>query len=428
MSTTVWETGGMSELAFPAVLPVDRAGLIARLRLTLWAGAYFLAWIPSLLLFVVLVVSLGLTPVIAGALFLLVLVPVLAALTGAHRSVTSQLSGEPIPGVYADTTGADLPRRLLIWARDRTRWQDLAFVGFDTTGGMALCYLVLACAVSPVSLFVQPFVYGSAWWFLLWLLIPLGVVLWWVLTPILMRVRLRVEARILGASATRDLEQEVVRVAASRAEALDHSAAELRRVERDLHDGAQARIVSLGMNLGLAQELLRSDPDQVAAMLEEAQATTLSALDDLRTVVRGIHPPVLADRGLLGALQALALDVALPVTLRGDLAGRPPAPVESAVYFAVAECLANVVKHSRAGQVQIDVEHRAGLLLVVVLDDGVGGAEVGAGTGLRGIERRLSPFEGRMALDSPPGGPTTVTLELPCELSSPKTSPSSGTG
>jgi signal transduction histidine kinase len=419
----------MSALSFPAVLPVDRAGLVARLRLTLVAAGYFLAGFASLLTFILLVVSLALTPILVGALALLLLVPVLAALTGRHRTVTSALTGIPIAGAYTDTRDADLPRTLLRWARDETRWRDLAFVAFDATGGAVLGVIVLSAAAAPVSLLLQPVLLGGGWWVLLWLLLPLAGLLWWILTPILFRTRLLVEARILGASSssTAALERKVATVSAARTQALDHSAAELRRVERDLHDGAQARMVSLGMNLGLAQDLLHTDPAQVAAMLEEAQATTLSALDDLRTVVRGIHPPVLADRGLLGALHALAMDVALPVTVRGEPAGRAPAPVESAMYFAVAECLANVVKHSRARQVEIDVDHRDELLSVLVRDDGVGGASVDGGTGLAGIVRRLSPFDGRMVLDSPPGGPTTVSLELPCALSSPKTSPSSGT-
>jgi signal transduction histidine kinase len=143
--------------------------------------------------------------------------------------------------------------------------------------------------------------------------------------------------------------------------------------------------------------------------------------------VRGIHPPVLADRGLAGAIQALALDMSLPVSVTIVLPGRPPAPVESAVYFATSELLANAVKHASARRVSIDVGHDGRVLRVVVTDDGVGGATVGAGSGLTGVARRLAAFDGTMDVVSPAGGPTTVSLEVPCALSSPRTSPSSAT-
>jgi signal transduction histidine kinase len=138
--------------------------------------------------------------------------------------------------------------------------------------------------------------------------------------------------------------------------------------------------------------------------------------------VRGIHPPVLADRGLGEAVRALAMDSRLKVKVTNELPGRPPAPVESAAYFAVSELLANVSKHAGAQQAWIDIRYERGLLRVDVGDDGRGGANPSEGTGLRGIERRLSAFDGILALSSPPGGPTTATMELPCELSSPKTS------
>lgn len=223
------------------------------------------------------------------------------------------------------------------------------------------------------------------------------------------------------------LEQRVDVLTRSRSGALDVQAAELRRIERDLHDGAQARIVSLGMSLGLAEQLLRKDPDAAADLLAEARASTGAALDDMRTVMRGIQPPVLADRGLVGAIEALSLDLAVPVTVRADLAGRAPAPVESAMYFSVAECLANVVKHSGATRAWVVLVHRLGMLAAVVGDDGAGGASMELGTGLAGVARRLEVFDGTIDVESPPGGPTSITLELPCELSSPKTSPSSGT-
>lgn len=209
--------------------------------------------------------------------------------------------------------------------------------------------------------------------------------------------------------------------------ALDTQAAELRRIERNLHDGAQARLVSLGMSLGLAERLLATDPEGAARLLAEARSNTLSALDDLRSVMQAIHPSVLADRGLPGAIQALALDVAVPVEVSYAVTGAAPPAIESALYFAIAECLANVVKHSRARHASVRVDYQDGRLLAVVADDGAGGARVGAGTGLAGIAARLEVFDGELTVRSPAGGPTVVRMEVPCELSSAKTLPSSAT-
>jgi signal transduction histidine kinase len=175
------------------------------------------------------------------------------------------------------------------------------------------------------------------------------------------------------------------------------------------------------MSLGLAESLLVSKPHELPGLLTEARSTTLAALDDLRTLMRGIQPPVLADRGLEGAIRALALDVAVPVTVTGTLPGRPPVPVESAVYFTAAECLANVVKHSGATSAWVGLRYGNGLLSVTVGDNGRGGARLDGGTGLQGVARRLESFDGTLDLSSPPGGPTTVTMEVPCELSSPRT-------
>ena len=219
----------------------------------------------------------------------------------------------------------------------------------------------------------------------------------------------------------RELEARLARVSESRSEAVDASAAELRRIERDLHDGAQARIVSFGMSVGLAEQMVKDNPDKAIELLAEARASSGQALAELRALVRGIHPPVLADRGLDGAVQALALTVPLPVDLHINLPGRPPAPVESAVYFAIAEALTNVAKHSGASRATVQIEHEDGRLVAIVSDNGVGGAGLRPGGGLRGIERRLSAFDGTAAVTSPVGGPTMVTMELPCELSLAKT-------
>jgi signal transduction histidine kinase len=218
------------------------------------------------------------------------------------------------------------------------------------------------------------------------------------------------------------LTDRVERLAETRAEAVDAAAAELRRLERDLHDGAQARLVALGINLRTVERLIRTSPDAAEALIADCRETSSQALADLRDLVRGIYPPVLADRGLGDAVRALALDCPLPVVTEIDLPGRPPAPVESAVYFAVAEALNNVAKHADATHALIRMRHAGGLLRAEITDDGNGGAVAGNGTGLAGIERRLGAFDGILAVNSPVGGPTIVIIEVPCALSSPKIS------
>jgi len=219
-----------------------------------------------------------------------------------------------------------------------------------------------------------------------------------------------------------ELEQRVRQLTQTRTEALDTGAAEIRRIERDLHDGAQARLVAMGMTLDAAGQIIDTNPEAARALLYEARDASVKALAELRDLVRGIHPPVLADRGLADALQALALDSPMRIHLASDLEGRPPAPVESAAYFAVSELLANVSKHAAARQTWVDIRHTDGMLRIGVTDDGHGGADPARGTGLRGIERRLAAFDGVLAISSPPGGPTAVTMEIPCALSSAKTS------
>ncbi|MGK4583220.1 sensor histidine kinase [Kitasatospora sp. HPMI-4] len=222
------------------------------------------------------------------------------------------------------------------------------------------------------------------------------------------------------------LTRRVEHLTTTRADAVGSQAAELRRIERDLHDGAQARLVAIGMTLGTIEHLMENDPEGARQLLAEARQSSAKALQELRDLVRGIHPPVLAERGLGDAVQALALDGAQSTEVTVSLPARPEASVEAAAYFCVSELLANAAKHSGAQQVWVDILFRAGQLRITVTDDGHGGAKPERGSGLRGIERRLGTFDGVMSLSSPPGGPTTITMELPCVLSSQRTSTSSG--
>lgn len=385
--------------------PADAWNPPGRFRLTLYAGAHLLMLVPTLLFFVLSVVGGVLAIVWVGLPVLFLFVPASRWIATRHRNIAASILGSPVPAEYRPVPqGTHLPTRIAIYARDPMTWRDLAWMVTSLTAGFLL------------SLFT----------FLLFVVIVTGA-LWWYGAEPLMRARARLDRALLSYGHTERLEQRVQVLTESRASSVDHSASELRRIERDLHDGAQARLVAVGMNLGLAETVIDADPEQARQLLTDARATTSAALAELRSVVRGIHPPVLADRGVAGAVEALALDMALPVRVAADLDGRPDPPVESAVYFAVAECLANVGKHARAENAWVELSHADGVLRAVVGDDGVGGADPDAGTGMRGVMRRLAAFDGTMRVSSPATGPTLITLEVPCALFSPRTTPSSGT-
>lgn len=221
---------------------------------------------------------------------------------------------------------------------------------------------------------------------------------------------------VLAPRQDRELAQRVQHLAQTRAETIDAGAAEIRRIERDLHDGTQARLVAMGMTLDAAENLLDTDPEATRQLLAEARAASITALVELRALVSGIHPPVLADRGLVDAIRALALDSVSRVEVTADTIARPSAPIESAAYFAVSELLTNVTKHADAREARFAIRFAQGRLTICVTDNGRGGADPSRGSGLRGIERRLAAFDGTLRLKSPPGGPTVVKLEIPCEL------------
>ncbi|MBF8188249.1 sensor histidine kinase [Nonomuraea sp. K274] len=218
---------------------------------------------------------------------------------------------------------------------------------------------------------------------------------------------------LLGSTAASRLAGQVSHLRRTRNLATDSQAAEMRRIERDLHDGAQARLVAIGMTLGAVEQLVDNDPASAKALLAKARDASSETLTELRRVIRGIHPPVLAERGLADAVRALAMDSPMHVTVDVDLPHRPEAPVEAAVYFAVSELLSNAARHGDARSAIVDISSNGPHLRVSVTDDGLGGADPAKGSGLAGIERRMSAFDGVLALNSPPGGPTTVTMELP---------------
>jgi signal transduction histidine kinase len=364
-----------------------------------------------------------------------------------RRRLVRRWYGVEIPEPYrpqpAFPPGADGWLQRFQWVvTDPATWRDMLWMLVDATAGLFLAILPAALIVYfPYGLALglglwQP-IYdatgGGDWytfihvtgWTTAWYAMALGAVYLLIglrFNPAIMRGHTRLTRKFLAPARERELEQRVAHLSETRSDALDTQAAELRRIERDLHDGAQARLVAMGMSLGAIEHLMERDPEKAKLLLAEARESSSKALSELRDLVRGIHPPVLAERGLGDAVRALALASPLKVEVNVELTGRLDAPVESAAYFAVSEVLTNVAKHSGAQRVWIDLRHSGGMLRISVTDDGHGGADPFRGTGLRGIERRLDTFDGVLALSSPQGGPTMVTMELPCELSSRRTS------
>jgi len=353
------------------------------------------------------------------------------------RRLSRQWCGVPIASAYHPRPGGTrlAYRRRMSWLlNDVATWRDLAWLAVSAVVGLMLLLVPLTLVGAGVVAFLVPALGTVVWFGGLQHLVPppafpgnTPVVLFaiglafvtlglWT-APWMLRGYAGLARVVLAPSAQAELERRVAHLAESRQETLDTGAAELRRIERDLHDGAQARLVAMGLTLDAAGRLIDTDPAAARALLIEARDGSAKALAELRDLVRGIHPPVLADRGLAAAVRALALDSPLRANVTGTLAGRPPAPVESAAYFAVSELLANVAKHSGAHAAEVDMRHSAGALRITVSDDGAGGADPSRGTGLRGIERRVAAFDGVVVVASPAGGPTVVTLEVPCALS-----------
>ncbi|MED7948580.1 sensor domain-containing protein [Streptomyces sp. BE20] len=433
----------MSSARWP---PWPRADLLTWLRDGLVAArrglaVALLSQLGAVPLLVLSVVSLGLLPLGVGFITLPIALFAVRGLADLHRRFLGSWCGVAIPSPYRPREGdefelLDVPSsvrycRLLL--TDRSTWRDLLWLLVDVPVGLLLgllpCWLMIygihGVVATPLfwPLMDPGYGYGLIWpvdsttaallsFFQGTVILLLG---FWSAERLL-RAHSRITRRLLSPTAEAYLSRRVAELTETRSAAVDAQAAELRRIERDLHDGAQARLVAIGLKLGLASQMFRKDPDTAYRLLADARAASAQALAELRDLVRGIHPPVLAERGLDGAVRALALDLPIPVQVDIDLPGRPEPPVESAGYFAVAEVLANVAKHSAAGSAWIRLGYADGRLRLVVGDDGGGGAKVREGGGLDGLRRRLAPFDGTLDLHSPVGGPTTVTMELPCVL------------
>ena len=304
--------------------------------------------------------------------------------------------------------------------RDPQRYRDARWTGIAAVTVLPSSALPLLGLAGGVDLTLRP---GLVAWGVALIVVSV------VIAPFTWRVFGPVASGFLGPAPRSRIDE----LSAIQADMTQSQAAELERIERGLHDGAQARIVALGLSMGAAEQLLESDPAAARAILAEARLSSAAALADLRRLVRGISPPVLAERGLTDAVRALALDAPLPVAVTATLPGRPERPLESALYFAISELLVNVAKHANATQVSIDLGHHGRTLTATVTDNGAGGAAVSRvpgdapGSGLSGIERRVAAFGGRLEIDSPPGGPTHITVAVPCALLSPRISSCSGT-
>jgi signal transduction histidine kinase len=398
-------------------------------------------------LFVLFLLALVLTPVWGLGFALLPLITsAVRARAGLARRLAAQ-SGVPIPSPYRPRpeTGSAIGWRRFKWILgDPATWRDVAWLLPGAVVGLVLGLLSLVIPLYGVEgitllplwiwLGTHNYGYGAIWPFGsvsdAFLSLPQGALILAIglaAAPYLRRADALSARLLLAPTRNAELRMRVSELTVTRADTVDAQAAELRRIERDLHDGAQARLVSLGMTIGLAEELVARDPEAARRLLVEARETSSMALVELRHLVRGIHPPVLAERGLDGAVRALALHLPIPVNVDSEVSERLPTPVESAAYFAVAEVLTNATRHSGARFAYVRLRRHGDVLHLEVGDDGRGGADPAGGTGLRGIERRLAAFDGTMSLTSPPGGPTVVSMELPCALSSPKTMLFSGT-
>jgi signal transduction histidine kinase len=309
------------------------------------------------------------------------------------------------------------PLRLLWPWRAASTWRQLAYhlvaLAVVVAGGalVVLCWLALPLTPLVVGL------WGGAGWSALWVL-PLAIAMLLVAPWVARGVAYldeRAGRALLGPSRAEELALRVESLARSRAEIVAATDAERRRIERDLHDGAQQRLVSLAMHLGMARATLTDASEPARRAIAEAHDEAVQALAELRQFVRGLHPAVLNDRGLDAALSGIAARAPLPVRLRVDATPRCSPSIEAVAYFVVSESLTNVARHAHARRAEVTVERTGDRLRIVIGDDGVGGASEDGGSGLRGLAQRTAAVDGTMTIDSPPGGPTRITVELPCE-------------
>ncbi|MFA7762747.1 histidine kinase [Streptomyces sp. NPDC048723] len=407
-SAWAWRNTAFTAAAIPAALPV-------LLGLTCTVTAPGPGTVPPLLI-----------------LLILLLGPLLTRL---QRSRFRALLGLDVPKV-AREGGRFTPRALARRMRSEATWRQYGYhLLVSPLAAVAGALVVLAWTFGVAATCI----YGWIWilpaetrtpgWSNDYDAITGGGVLLLLAAPWLAALFTRLDAAaaaaLLGPNRARELEQRVEDLAESRAGVLDAADLERRRIERDLHDGAQQRLVALAMNLGIARATLPDLPAEAKAVIDEAHREAKEAIEELNSLVRGLHPAVLEDRGLDAALSGIAARAPFPVELTVDIGQRPGATVEAVAYFVVSETLANVAKHARAEHCRVRVVRgpaadgpaRSGdLLRITVTDDGVGGADPARGTGLVGLRKRVGSVDGTIMIESPLGGPTVITVELPCGL------------
>ncbi|MEU4244914.1 sensor histidine kinase [Actinoplanes sp. NPDC026619] len=387
--------------------------------------------------------GLGTAVLALGTLFWLVIVAILSlvgiGLPAAHdalralRSVADRERGRLTRWGPPVLEPGPVPAGLKATIKDPFVHRELVWLPLHAVGGFLLGVFGLTIPLYALQDITFPLYYrllppdaapGIVWWrtesmpdALLVALLGLGWVVVAILAgPMFARIQAASGRWLLSPPPGIDLSMRVAELTATRAAALDAHAVELRRIERSLHDGTQNRLVAVNVLLGAARRALQRDPVLADEILGRAQDAAEQALAELRTVVRGILPPVLDDRGLSGALDGLAANCAVPCRVEVDVQSRCAASVEATAYFVVAESLTNVVKHSGATGVTVSVRRERDRLHVDIEDDGRGGADEGQGSGLAGIRRRVEALDGRLTLTSPPGGPTRMLVELPCGL------------
>jgi signal transduction histidine kinase len=394
--------------------------------------AYLLLGLPAgVITFTVVVTgwstAIGLAITLIGLPIALATIIVSRGMAQAERWRAALVLGEPIRGRYPPApTGKVLDRLKAVFADGQT-WKDLGWhllllpigiVGF-TVAVVVWCWS-LYCITFPIWFKITPaaadfdtFTLDTWWWALLVFTVGIATL---PITVALLRgtaAGTGALAKLLLGSDAEELEARVEVLTETRAGAVDAATAELERIERNLHDGAQARLVALAMDLGMAEERFERDPDGARELVEKARDEAKQALAELRDLARGMRPALLAERGLGEAIRALASRTKLPTSVSVETGGYVPPAVESAAYFVVAEALTNAVKHSRATRLNVDVARDGDLLVVQVADDGDGGADASGG-GLTGLRKRVEALDGALRVASPPGGPTLLHAEIPC--------------
>jgi signal transduction histidine kinase len=399
---------------------VRRAGLDALYLATglLVSIEAFAVWITGVTL------SLSLALMIVGLPVILATFAVFRWIADLERRRAALVLGAPLPDAYRPRRTRSLVTRLIDALRDPQSWKDtlylalLSVVGFTwgivwvTVWAVVLGSLAMPAWWWSIPAGVQygPFVVDN------WILSLCAAGLGLVLMPFALGLQrgLAVSQALLARwLLAPSLAARVEQLTETRAGAVDAAAAELHRIERDLHDGAQARLVALAMDLGMAEDRFDRDPESARELIGEAREEAKRALAELRDLARGIRPSLLAERGLAHAIDALAGRNPVPTRATVEITREPPAPVENAAWFVVSEALTNTAKHSRATRATVLVAEDEGALRVEVVDDGRGGADP-AGEGLKGLAQRVAALDGSLEVNSPPGGPTVIRAVLPC--------------